>query len=293
MTLDGQLALPRGKSSKYPPWISSRESRAGGSSYEALVGRIAYRNRHNPEATIPSLTDRSGLPRRRPLLRVILDSKLRLPLRSRIVRAAKNDVLVFTAMPANHPRAKLLRNAGHRNGAPRFEERTPAAELARRSEGIGPSRNHKRPAGGGYAALGMGPPGVAGNLFGPNRALQGPPFPGRTRSRLSPSRRSYGEQKAWNENGWRVGRGIFASKPIYASLRKGTRPRRRHARGTDGSKNPAHVHRHHRTPRNIVSLESNPGGGRIRVRAEDLCFQTLSVSASIAVNGCCPHRRRA
>ncbi len=40
---------------------------------------------------------------------------------------------------------------------------------------------------------------------------------------------------------------------------------------------------HHGT---IVSLESNPGGGRIRVRAEDL-VSTLSVSASIAVNGCC------
>ncbi len=111
MTLDGQLALPRGKSSKYLPWISSRESRAE-----------VHRMRHSSDALLtgigtilsddPLLTDRSGLPRRRPLLRVILDSKLRLPLRSRIVRAAKNDVLVFTAMPANHPRAKLLRNAG-------------------------------------------------------------------------------------------------------------------------------------------------------------------------------------
>jgi diaminohydroxyphosphoribosylaminopyrimidine deaminase/5-amino-6-(5-phosphoribosylamino)uracil reductase len=47
------------------------------------------------------LTDRSGNPRRRPLLRVILDSHLRLPLDSRLVRSAANeeasktDVLVF------------------------------------------------------------------------------------------------------------------------------------------------------------------------------------------------------
>ena len=43
----------------------------------------------------PLLTDRSELPRRRPLLRVIVDSHLRLPLASRIVQTAKNDVLVF------------------------------------------------------------------------------------------------------------------------------------------------------------------------------------------------------
>ena len=50
----------------------------------------------------PLLTDRSGHPRRRPLLRVILDSHLRLPLDSRLVqsvapgiRLQDNDVLVF------------------------------------------------------------------------------------------------------------------------------------------------------------------------------------------------------
>ena len=36
----------------------------------------------------PLLTDRSGRPRRRPLLRVILDSRLRLPLESRLVQNA-------------------------------------------------------------------------------------------------------------------------------------------------------------------------------------------------------------
>jgi diaminohydroxyphosphoribosylaminopyrimidine deaminase / 5-amino-6-(5-phosphoribosylamino)uracil reductase len=47
----------------------------------------------------PLLTDRSGRPRRRPLLRVILDSRLRLPIESRLVQHASqernNDVLVF------------------------------------------------------------------------------------------------------------------------------------------------------------------------------------------------------
>jgi diaminohydroxyphosphoribosylaminopyrimidine deaminase/5-amino-6-(5-phosphoribosylamino)uracil reductase len=43
----------------------------------------------------PLLTDRSGLPRRRKLLRVILDSYLRIPLTSRVVQTADNDVLVL------------------------------------------------------------------------------------------------------------------------------------------------------------------------------------------------------
>jgi diaminohydroxyphosphoribosylaminopyrimidine deaminase/5-amino-6-(5-phosphoribosylamino)uracil reductase len=43
----------------------------------------------------PQLTDRTGLPRRRPLLRVVLDSALRLPLDSKLVRTAQDDVLVF------------------------------------------------------------------------------------------------------------------------------------------------------------------------------------------------------
>jgi len=42
------------------------------------------------------MTDRSGQRRRRPLLRVILDSALRMPLDSKLVTTAQNDVVVFT-----------------------------------------------------------------------------------------------------------------------------------------------------------------------------------------------------
>ena len=59
----------------------------------------------------PLLTDRSGLPRRRPLLRVVLDSALRLPLDSRLVQSVQDDLLVFTVDAAN-PRAETLRRAG-------------------------------------------------------------------------------------------------------------------------------------------------------------------------------------
>ena len=43
----------------------------------------------------PLLTDRSNLPRRRPLLRVVLDSRLRTPLNSRLIATANDDVLIF------------------------------------------------------------------------------------------------------------------------------------------------------------------------------------------------------
>ena len=42
----------------------------------------------------PLLTDRIGLPRARPLLRVVLDSTLRLPLDSKLVQSANGDLLV-------------------------------------------------------------------------------------------------------------------------------------------------------------------------------------------------------
>jgi diaminohydroxyphosphoribosylaminopyrimidine deaminase / 5-amino-6-(5-phosphoribosylamino)uracil reductase len=64
----------------------------------------------------PLLTDRSGLPRRRPLLRVILDSQLRLPLDSRLVRSAaekqQNDVLILCSEDAPGERESALRSLG-------------------------------------------------------------------------------------------------------------------------------------------------------------------------------------
>src|SRR5207248_5721487 len=61
----------------------------------------------------PLLTDRTGRARRRPLLRVILDSRLRLPLASRIVKTAQNDVLVLRAF-AEEKKRKALESQGVR-----------------------------------------------------------------------------------------------------------------------------------------------------------------------------------
>src|SRR6202162_3935314 len=109
MTLDGQLVLPRKRKSS--TWITSAESRAE-----------VHRMRHAADALLtgigtiladdPLLTDRSGLARRRRLLRAILDSKLRLSPRARIVKTADDDLLVFTTEKPESPRARSLQKAG-------------------------------------------------------------------------------------------------------------------------------------------------------------------------------------
>ena len=55
----------------------------------------------------PLLTDRTGLPRRRPLVRVILDSRLRLPLDARVVKTAKQDLIVFCCFAEENKRREL------------------------------------------------------------------------------------------------------------------------------------------------------------------------------------------
>src|SRR5580700_3374698 len=107
LTLDGQLALPRDRKSKKPSWITSEESRAE-----------VHRMRHASDALLtgigtiladdPLLTDRSGLPRRKRLLRVILDSKLQLSPTSRIVKTSDDDLLVFTTVPLRSAKARKL-----------------------------------------------------------------------------------------------------------------------------------------------------------------------------------------
>ena len=111
LTLDGQLAIPQPRGNEKRAWITSEESRAE-----------VQRMRHASDALLtgigtvladdPLLTDRSGLPRRRRLLRVILDTKLQLSPRARIVETAEDDVLVFTAISLKSPKARKLRNSG-------------------------------------------------------------------------------------------------------------------------------------------------------------------------------------
>jgi diaminohydroxyphosphoribosylaminopyrimidine deaminase / 5-amino-6-(5-phosphoribosylamino)uracil reductase len=56
------------------------------------------------EADNPQLTDRSGLARRRPIMRCVLDSRLRIALDSKLIQSCNNDVTIFCvdADPKKH-----------------------------------------------------------------------------------------------------------------------------------------------------------------------------------------------
>jgi len=96
MTLDGRIAPPAGvHTAREPYWITGEESRAAVQTLrwraDAVLTGIG-----TVLADDPLLTDRSGMLRRRPLLRVVLDSALRIPLDSKLVKSAREDVLVCT-----------------------------------------------------------------------------------------------------------------------------------------------------------------------------------------------------
>jgi diaminohydroxyphosphoribosylaminopyrimidine deaminase/5-amino-6-(5-phosphoribosylamino)uracil reductase len=110
LSVDGKLAPP--PASRYPNqpyWLTGPAAR-----YEVQLLRHASDAILTGIGTVladdPQLTDRSGvfgpnmLPRRRPLLRVILDTHLRTPLTSQLVRCGKgSDLLILcgtTATPA-------------------------------------------------------------------------------------------------------------------------------------------------------------------------------------------------
>jgi diaminohydroxyphosphoribosylaminopyrimidine deaminase/5-amino-6-(5-phosphoribosylamino)uracil reductase len=111
LTLDGHLMLPKVPRGKNRQWITGEESRAEVQQMrhasDALLTGIGTILADNP-----LLTDRSGLPRRRTLLRVILDTKLRLSPKSRIVSTAANDLLVFTAASPKSVKSRALQDAG-------------------------------------------------------------------------------------------------------------------------------------------------------------------------------------
>ena len=116
MTLDGKIApppaefVPENAGTPAGGWVTSEIARAHVQElrhqHDALMvgtGTVLSDN--------PLLTDRSGRPRRRPLLRVILDSRLKLPLDSRLVQSAAagrgNDVLVFHSAGDAQKQAQL------------------------------------------------------------------------------------------------------------------------------------------------------------------------------------------
>jgi diaminohydroxyphosphoribosylaminopyrimidine deaminase/5-amino-6-(5-phosphoribosylamino)uracil reductase len=113
MSLDGKIAGPAEPRLQLVGTTGSNPSYITG---EAARYRV-HEMRHASDAILvgvgtviaddPLLTDRSGLPRRRPLLRVILDSRLRLPLSSRVVETAQGDVVVFCSFAEENKRRAL------------------------------------------------------------------------------------------------------------------------------------------------------------------------------------------
>jgi diaminohydroxyphosphoribosylaminopyrimidine deaminase/5-amino-6-(5-phosphoribosylamino)uracil reductase len=107
LTLDGKIAAREGSTT----WITSEASREE-------VQRI----RHAADGLLtgigtvladdPRMSDRTGNPRRRRLVRAVVDSRLRLPLKSTLVKSAEGDLVVFTLQRADSPRARALERAG-------------------------------------------------------------------------------------------------------------------------------------------------------------------------------------
>lgn len=101
LSLDGRIAPPRPeKTMGSVAYLTGARSlmavqrlRRGSDAVLTGIGTVLEDN--------PLLTDRSGGERRRPLLRVVLDSHLRLPLMSRLVQTAQQDVLVCTVENAS------------------------------------------------------------------------------------------------------------------------------------------------------------------------------------------------
>ena len=104
MTLDARIAPPPAQQTPHAPyWITSEVARAAVQTLRwpadaTMVGVDTVL------ADDPLMTDRSGLRRRRPLLRIVLDSALRMPLDCKLVSTAQNDVVIFTV---SHDEARI------------------------------------------------------------------------------------------------------------------------------------------------------------------------------------------
>ncbi|MGA8740120.1 MAG: bifunctional diaminohydroxyphosphoribosylaminopyrimidine deaminase/5-amino-6-(5-phosphoribosylamino)uracil reductase RibD [Terracidiphilus sp.] len=113
MTLDGRIAPPPGHhTAREPYWITSEAARAAVQPLRWQAD-AALTGVDTVLADDPMLTDRSGLRRRRPLLRVVLDSALRMPLDCKMVHGVQNDVVVFT-VSKDEARINELRTRGVR-----------------------------------------------------------------------------------------------------------------------------------------------------------------------------------
>lgn len=103
VSLDGKVATRTGDSR----WIAGPESRARSHEWRHQYDSILVGS-ETAVTDNPLLTDRSGKPRRRPLVRVVLDDRLRLPTCSQLAQTARAaPVLLFTSSDTGQPLAEL------------------------------------------------------------------------------------------------------------------------------------------------------------------------------------------
>lgn len=121
MTLDGKIAPPPGES--FSPTALGAGGATGGWITSVEARAHVQELRHESDAIMvgvgtviaddPLLTDRTGLPRRRPLLRAVVDSRLRMPLDCRLAKTARNDVVIFCSF-AEEKKKQALEQRGIR-----------------------------------------------------------------------------------------------------------------------------------------------------------------------------------
>jgi diaminohydroxyphosphoribosylaminopyrimidine deaminase/5-amino-6-(5-phosphoribosylamino)uracil reductase len=113
MSLDGKIAAAKTLVNDAPVKDACGHRWITGEAARAHVQQLRHQNDAilvgvgTVIANDPQLTDRSGLPRRRKLLRVILDSHLRIPLESQVIRTAEDDVLIICSAPNDDARRAL------------------------------------------------------------------------------------------------------------------------------------------------------------------------------------------
>ncbi len=107
-SLDGKIATRTGESQ----WITGPESRA-------CVHELRYEfdavlvGAGTALADDPLLTDRSEKPRRRPLVRVLLDESLKIPVNAKLVTtAAETPLIIFAGQKAEGAKLDLLKSSG-------------------------------------------------------------------------------------------------------------------------------------------------------------------------------------
>ena len=107
LTLDGKIAAPEDNTG----WITSEKARLHVQQLRHMTD-VILTGIGTVLADDCQLTDRSGQERSRPLLRVVVDSQLRIPRESQMVTSAKRDLLVVATSAASATRRKALEDAG-------------------------------------------------------------------------------------------------------------------------------------------------------------------------------------